>query len=687
MKSSASSIPVKQSGGQRSLAEIGTARDETAADIELAKRDVIFIQEQLTHLAVAIRRSGFKSRTLKADQTFDPNQHGDLRSHLSFLILLRRSPKRIEQIRKQHSAAISGSPQPKGTPGEILNNVQSRLVNANLRRRHRFVYAQRHDSKREGRPLIHPLAVSQSKQIPSKSQAEQSGTISGPAKAVEGAGNESQQPKDTLTDTTASKIDVPIQSQMPTRTPSQKSRTDISTTASNIEYPKPPKLDPESAQFKCPCCCLPQLSEVAKDVKWRSGYPENQCESTADYASGRRNHIAEDVRPYTCVLEFCPQPDVMYVTRNAWAQHMNRDHGGLKVWECMLCDLSTQFDSLESLESHLTCQHPGALREIRPFAEACMTTTSPQVVSCPLCSWAEDQTEPIDTETLIDHIAEHVHAFSLRSLPWASTIDKAGGEGDTRPDAEIENWISTVSHDKTDLSLYHESVTVPDQITKAPSQDVIESSAQELDLQWLLVRLNQTLGKFSQSSGVTHETEGDYFTRNQYFGENDQDSIEAAAGQDDVSVSSIGSSSSGRRSELIFDLERESARMKWSYWAFMAAKTRATRTFWIHRWFQSAGKCRLNERTWTLHRLRNCRQTHAFVRMKLLYLQRMMRLRRREETSGSRSLGIISYPDYMKRWIIGLFRTPGFDFGEYYPSFMIEKYMQEGRLQLLERLR
>ena len=265
----------------------------------------------------------------------------------------------------------------------------------------------------------------------------------------------------------------------------------------------------------------------------------------------------------------------MYVTRNAWAQHMNNDHGGLKVWECMLCDLSTQFYSLESLESHLTCQHPGALREVRPFAEACMTTTSPQVVSCPLCSWAEDLTEPIDTETLIDHIAEHVHAFSLRSLPWASTIDRSCGEEVTRPDAQIEDWMSTISYDMKDLSLPQEPVTFLAQITKAQSQDVVE---------YMNALLNQALGKFSQSSSGIHETGGDYFAENLYFGEDDQESVVASAQQDDVSVLSIDSSSSGG----ILELKRESARIKWSYLSFQTAKTRARRKFWLMQWFRSA---------------------------------------------------------------------------------------------------
>ena len=153
-----------------------------------------------------------------------------------------------------------------------MDNVQSRLVNANLRRRHRFVYAQSHASKleREDRPLIRSLAVSQSEQNASKSHVEQTTTISGPAKVVEGAGTFLQQLKGPLTDTTASEMNVPIQSQMPSRTPSQKSRTDISTTASKIDYPAPPELDPRTATFRCPCCCLPQLSEVATEsVKWK----------------------------------------------------------------------------------------------------------------------------------------------------------------------------------------------------------------------------------------------------------------------------------------------------------------------------------------------------------------------------------------------------------------------------------
>jgi hypothetical protein len=52
------------------------------------------------------------------------------------------------------------------------------------------------------------------------------------------------------------------------------------------------------------------------------------------------------------------------------------------------------------------------------FTTACTTNIPLMIISYLLCIWAEDQTEAIDAETLIDHVAEHVYSFS----PGSATI-------------------------------------------------------------------------------------------------------------------------------------------------------------------------------------------------------------------------------------------------------------------------
>ena len=113
----------------------------------------------------------------------------------------------------------------------------------------------------------------------------------------------------------------------------------------------------------------------------------------------------------------------MYITRDAWTEHLIKDHRGTQVWDCIICDLPDHYHDSTSLVSHLQEQHPGAVNDRDSFAEACKTTAPPLIVSFLFCTWVEDQAENVSLEMILDHVAEHVHAFSLRSLPWATNAD------------------------------------------------------------------------------------------------------------------------------------------------------------------------------------------------------------------------------------------------------------------------
>ena len=217
----------------------------------------------------------------------------------------------------------------------------------------------------------------------------------------------------------------------------------------------------------------------------------------------------------------------MYVTRVAWAAHMDKDHEGLQVWECILCDLSEQFFDIPSLGSHLSNQHSGAVKDVEAFAAAGVTKASPRILSCPLCSWAENQTEALDTANLMDHIAEHVHSFSLRSLPWASTIDGTNEETESKSAADIDFWLSNASSTQESLHASQNESTYTRASSEEPPKDIV------LHINQLLATaLDMTIHPCEQNP---QRTDGDYFKSHQYFGENAEDSIVASAQPDDRS--------------------------------------------------------------------------------------------------------------------------------------------------------
>ncbi|KAJ4328692.1 hypothetical protein N0V84_000883 [Fusarium piperis] len=106
--------------------------EEQPADDALERIDSTI--ENLALIGVAIRRTGKASRRRRADTRFDPEDYEELRQHLECVILLR--------------------PSKSGLPDQLnpstLTMVQKRLIEANLKRRHRFVIAQKRFRKVEG---------------------------------------------------------------------------------------------------------------------------------------------------------------------------------------------------------------------------------------------------------------------------------------------------------------------------------------------------------------------------------------------------------------------------------------------------------------------------------------------------------------------------------------------------------
>ncbi|KAM0337647.1 hypothetical protein ACHAPU_011530 [Fusarium lateritium] len=78
-----------------------------------------------------------------------------------------------------------------------------------------------------------------------------------------------------------------------------------------------------------------------------------------------------------------------------------------------------------------------------------------RIDSCPLC----DVTGPLDSPELIDHVLEHTHDFSLRSLPWprstqldlgseVGSFDVGGDESAT----VVAQWLDGYEHENSDAS-------------------------------------------------------------------------------------------------------------------------------------------------------------------------------------------------------------------------------------------
>ncbi|RSL76302.1 hypothetical protein CEP51_010085 [Fusarium floridanum] len=372
------------------------APSDIASDTPLseAMKNVDSILDQLARIAIIIRQSGTRSRLQKADRMLRLEEHQDLRDHL-IAVVLSTGP-----FSSEHTFSSDQIDPNK------LSTVQLRLINCNLKRRNRFLYAQRHSEA---------LDASSHTRVPS-------GEVTDKGKAPEQPEPESRlqqepekppkpvsaKPVDLLhnpsvkTGTSASGVtDLPLLPQNPV--PSQAATTQLSTTVIKLDYPHPPEVNEGALVFRCPCCCRVLPSMMLDKNRWKK-------------------HLAEDLCPYTCILPSCPKPEILYITKEAWKAHLLEDHRNVKSWVCFACVDAVQFDEEDAFVTHTLQEHHDAISkdQIPTLKSICSRSVPAEISSCPLCPWPTEKDGEVDKGALIDHIAEEVHAFSLRSLPWGS---------------------------------------------------------------------------------------------------------------------------------------------------------------------------------------------------------------------------------------------------------------------------
>lgn len=213
-------------------------------------RDVKQLMNQLARMSLVIRNAGTASRFRKADKLFHPNDYRDLQMFLENIVRSR-------------------PPGPLGVGLDVFRDgitpAQKRLVEANLRRRNRFLYSMRHAQKLAISPA--PTRSGRFPLVPNRRNDDLASTIPrestdrGPLGVVEVVPD--------LTETNASSLGT-LPPQLPAKSPpSRTTMTQITSTAAKVLYPKPPKVRAGLQQFKCPCCCqsLPLLYQ--ESTHWK----------------------------------------------------------------------------------------------------------------------------------------------------------------------------------------------------------------------------------------------------------------------------------------------------------------------------------------------------------------------------------------------------------------------------------
>ncbi|KAI0975033.1 hypothetical protein F4678DRAFT_360001 [Xylaria arbuscula] len=169
--------------------------------------------------------------------------------------------------------------------------------------------------------------------------------------------------------------------------------TRITTITAAARYPKAHATS-EQKLIKCPCCCQAVPESELEAIQWKK-------------------HLAGDINLYTCILENCPVPYNLFATHIEWKDHVMNGHPS--HWRCPCCEGDAPvFKSLARVINHIMTTHPDAISNNLEDLLSNAEEKAMGITKCPLCDSEGHQ----DSPELVEHVLQHVHDFSLRSLPW-----------------------------------------------------------------------------------------------------------------------------------------------------------------------------------------------------------------------------------------------------------------------------
>lgn len=219
------------------------------------------IMDTLAFIGVQIRRSGRNSRLHKVDSSFDQNRekYRDLRAHLACII----------------TAKPRETGRPQGDDGQFCNveifanmkfsSIQERLIEANLRRRHRFIEAQRHSQGLKDSSTSMTQEDMSQKDV-AVAAVESQDNFQWTQEKKMGVGKDQTR---TLPATSASGLDSRWAG-FHVKRPQGSTATRITAITASARYPRAhAPLSAEHKLFSCPCCCQAIPVVELEDSQWR----------------------------------------------------------------------------------------------------------------------------------------------------------------------------------------------------------------------------------------------------------------------------------------------------------------------------------------------------------------------------------------------------------------------------------
>ncbi|TVY85465.1 Ankyrin repeat and KH domain-containing protein [Lachnellula suecica] len=351
--------------------------------------------------------------------------------------------------------------------------LHKRLSNLILQRRKSLSYQQRHQQKLA---LAVYAATRQSPHqqsprpfpgtLPTQpSQSSYKGGSSGANALLQGLVTNR-----ALSATTATAFTATSVPSLPAPSVASSSAVSSNPNAATLPFPPAPKAATNAKEFQCPYCGLLLGIKELKPKRWRK-------------------HVINDLEPYICLFERCDIGTQSFRSPKEWLNHMK---GHTLQWYCGISSCQNQiFDRQSKFEDHMKLCHSEVCNssQLSMFVESMRRPATRIFQHCPLCNYVPEIRQHIVTELensvtlalekekdLHNHIATHLEALALFSLPWQ---DELGGALSSKVTKSDENNSVLKQAEKDEFSGISLSFEDPPKIQDAESE---ESTAEHIPL-------------------------------------------------------------------------------------------------------------------------------------------------------------------------------------------------------------
>lgn len=232
--------------------------------LEESKQNVDSAIQNLALLATAVRQTASKVQRPKAGEDFDLSALADLRTHLECLIVVGSTASKENTRQRHEKQPLWG----RDNSSDSLTPLQQRLVEANLRRRQRFLAAQQNSIENSRHPILSPIHVEQTvtpitsatdKVLPLSSKEKKMAMP--PAPSISPRSESQPSLPVTSPEAPTSGMFVDNESQNAETPQTQRSFIRTATDYPRLAMPRP-QIESDghknlhgTTMLKCPCCC------------------------------------------------------------------------------------------------------------------------------------------------------------------------------------------------------------------------------------------------------------------------------------------------------------------------------------------------------------------------------------------------------------------------------------------------